>query len=84
MEKVTLIVKMLGGVALFLALGILGTFYQDKAWELSARWRRIIGDSTEYKRTPAWNISTKVGGIIFLALAILFFGMTIFVFIFPY
>lgn len=84
MEKVTLIVKMLGGVALFLAAGILGTFYQDKTWELLERWRRVIGDGTEYKRTPAWNTSTRVGGIIFLALAIVFFGMTIFVFIFPY
>lgn len=70
MENVIFIIKMLSIAAFFLGLGILSTFFPDKTWELLERWRRVIGDGTEYKRTPAWNISTRIAGIPFLLFGI--------------
>lgn len=70
MEKVMFIIQMIGASAIFLGVGILFAFFPDKTWNLLERWRKVIGDGTEYKRTPVWNISTRVAGIPFFLFGI--------------
>jgi len=82
MEKVVGILLLIGSTIFFLYMGLLGVFFQDKAWEIDKKRKRAAG-IVNVERTKEWERMTKFAGIGALIFAIFFFSLTIFVFIFP-
>lgn len=75
------IINMIVFAIIFLVVGLMGIFSQDKTWEMLERMRISMGDDRKYKRTKWWDISTRIGGIVFLLFG-LFTCYLIFGFIF--